>query len=173
MIMTAKAILDTNPNPSLEEIKVALKTNRNLCRCTGYVSIFEAIQLAAARMAGRASLEILPEARVLLTNPQLREEVVNKVTGACQYADDIEMEGMLHGAILWAAHPHARITSIDTSAAEAVPAMDDLYTRYISLEDPLKKKEVLSSLMERIETIGEQSERPVFSWDLELPRVPE
>jgi aldehyde oxidoreductase len=120
MIMTGKALLDSNPNPSLEEIKVALKTNRNLCRCTGYVSIFEAIQLAAERMAGRGSLEVHPEARELISNPQLREEAIKKVTGTRMYADDIEMDGMLFGVILWAAHPHARIINIDTSAAEAV-----------------------------------------------------
>jgi len=55
MIMTAKALLDSNSNPSLDEIKAALKNNRNLCRCTGYVPILEAIQLAAERMAGRGS----------------------------------------------------------------------------------------------------------------------
>ena len=90
MIMTAKALLDSNLNPSLEEIKTALKTNRNLCRCTGYVSIMEAIQLAADRMAGRGSLEVHPEARELLSNPQLREETIKKVTGTCKYADDID-----------------------------------------------------------------------------------
>jgi aldehyde oxidoreductase len=120
MIMTGKALLDSDPEPTLEEIKAALKSNRNLCRCTGYVSIFEAIQLAAERMAGRGSLEVHPEARELISNPQLREEAIKKVTGTCRYADDIEMDGMLYGVILWAAHPHAKIISIDTSAAEAV-----------------------------------------------------
>jgi aldehyde oxidoreductase len=120
MIMTAKALLDLNPNPSLEEIKAALKNNRNLCRCTGYVSIIEAIQLAAERMVGRESLEVRPEARELISNPQLRGEIIKKVTGTCMYADDIEMEGMLYGVILWAAHPHAKIINIDTSATEAV-----------------------------------------------------
>jgi len=120
MIMTAKALLDSNSNPSLDEIKAALKNNRNLCRCTGYVPILEAIQLAAERMAGRGSLEIHPEAKELLSNPQLRGEAIKKVTGTCTYADDIELEGMLYGVILWAAHPHARIINIDTSAAEAV-----------------------------------------------------
>ena len=120
MIMTGKALLDSSPDPTPEEIKTALTTNRNLCRCTGYVSIVEAIQLAAERMAGRGSLEVHPEARELISNPQLREEAIKKVTGTCMYADDIEMEGMLYGVILWAAHPHAKIINIDTSAAEAV-----------------------------------------------------
>src|SRR5574341_801358 len=51
MIMTTKALLDSNPHPTLGEIKKALTQNHNLCRCTGYIKIFEAIQLAAEWMA--------------------------------------------------------------------------------------------------------------------------
>ena len=45
MIMTAKALLDKNQNPTVEEIKEAL--SGNLCRCTGYTKIVEAVQMAA------------------------------------------------------------------------------------------------------------------------------
>jgi carbon-monoxide dehydrogenase small subunit len=48
MIMSAVYLLETNPNPTEEEIKHALEGN--LCRCTGYVNIIEAIKWAAARM---------------------------------------------------------------------------------------------------------------------------
>jgi aerobic-type carbon monoxide dehydrogenase small subunit (CoxS/CutS family) len=47
MLVTAKALLDKNPRPSREDIVSAL--SGNLCRCTGYVKIFEAVELAAAR----------------------------------------------------------------------------------------------------------------------------
>lgn len=50
MIMSAKALLDENPAPSEEEIREALAGN--LCRCTGYVKIVEAVQAAAAKMRG-------------------------------------------------------------------------------------------------------------------------
>lgn len=49
MIMSAKALLDENPNPTREEIKEGI--SGNLCRCTGYYQIVEAIELAAQRMA--------------------------------------------------------------------------------------------------------------------------
>ena len=50
MIISAKALLDRNPHPSEEEIREAI--SGNLCRCTGYDQIVEAVQLAAERMAG-------------------------------------------------------------------------------------------------------------------------
>jgi carbon-monoxide dehydrogenase small subunit len=49
MVLTAKALLDKNPKPSREEIKKTLSAN--LCRCTGYRQIFEAIELAAKKMS--------------------------------------------------------------------------------------------------------------------------
>jgi aerobic-type carbon monoxide dehydrogenase small subunit (CoxS/CutS family) len=50
ILCTAKALLDANAKPSREEIKEALAGN--LCRCTGYIKIFEAVELAAARLRG-------------------------------------------------------------------------------------------------------------------------
>lgn len=52
MVMTAKAFLDKNPDPSEDEVRQAI--DKNLCRCTGYVKIVQAILLAAERM--RASI---------------------------------------------------------------------------------------------------------------------
>ena len=49
-LLTARALLDANPRPTLDDIKEALAGN--LCRCTGYVKIFEAVELAAAWMRG-------------------------------------------------------------------------------------------------------------------------
>ena len=54
VIMTAKALLDRNPNPSREEIRQA--TAGNLCRCTGYQQITEAIEDAAARLRNEKAL---------------------------------------------------------------------------------------------------------------------
>ncbi len=50
MVMTTKAFLEKNPNPTEEEIKIAI--SGNFCRCTGYVRIVEAIRTAADRMRG-------------------------------------------------------------------------------------------------------------------------
>ncbi len=50
LLLTAEALLDENSSPSRDEIKNAL--SGNLCRCTGYIKIYEAVELAAARMRG-------------------------------------------------------------------------------------------------------------------------
>ena len=49
MLLSAKALLDRKPNPTVEEIKTSIAGN--LCRCTGYIKIIEAIQAAAQKMA--------------------------------------------------------------------------------------------------------------------------
>jgi carbon-monoxide dehydrogenase small subunit len=49
-LLVAEELLGKNPQPSREEIKEAL--SGNLCRCTGYIKIYEAVELAAARMRG-------------------------------------------------------------------------------------------------------------------------
>jgi len=51
MIMTAVSLLETNPNPTEEEIRHALEGN--LCRCTGYINIVESIRWAAEKMGGK------------------------------------------------------------------------------------------------------------------------
>ena len=53
-LLTARALLDSNPRPTLPEIREALAGN--LCRCTGYVKIFEAVELAAAWMRGEEAV---------------------------------------------------------------------------------------------------------------------
>jgi carbon-monoxide dehydrogenase small subunit len=52
-LLTAKALLEKKPNPTPGEIKEALAGN--LCRCTGYIKIFEAVELAAAWMRGETA----------------------------------------------------------------------------------------------------------------------
>ncbi|HEY7863876.1 MAG TPA: (2Fe-2S)-binding protein [Thermoanaerobaculia bacterium] len=52
-LLTARALLESNPRPSRGEIQEAL--SGNLCRCTGYLKIFEAVELAAAWMRGESA----------------------------------------------------------------------------------------------------------------------
>jgi carbon-monoxide dehydrogenase small subunit len=56
MLVTAKALLDTTRSPTRDQIVEALAGN--LCRCTGYVKIFEAVELAAERLRAAAAVHI-------------------------------------------------------------------------------------------------------------------
>lgn len=57
-----------------------------------------------------------------------RTDAVPKVTGAAQYVADLNLPGMLHAVVLRSPHPHARIVSIDVSAAQAVPGVKAVVT---------------------------------------------
>lgn len=65
-----------------------------------------------------------------------RTDAIPKVTGAAQYVADIHMPGMLHAAVLRSPHPHAKILSIDTSAARSMPGVKAVVTG----EDTAKRK---------------------------------
>lgn len=124
MIMVTKALLDHNPNPTLEQVKQVLTQNRNICRCTGYVKIFEAVQQAAAWLQEdkEGSENRIPSA--FERGNSLRDDVaIRMVTGENKFAADLEMEDMLHGKVLWAAYPSARIRQIITDEAEATPGV--------------------------------------------------
>ncbi|MFN2176015.1 MAG: molybdopterin-dependent oxidoreductase [Anaerolineales bacterium] len=128
MIMASKSILDDNLQPSVEEIKTVLKTNNNLCRCTGYTNIIRAVQ-SAGEMIRR---DEIPLANTLesegVRSTLLIKDALNLVTGTTLFSDDIRMEGMLFGKILWALYPHAEILNIDTSEAEKIPGVELVIT---------------------------------------------
>lgn len=122
MIMSSKALLAENPLPSTEEIKAHLTKNKNTCRCTGYVKIIEAIKLAARRMkSDEAPSKSYTDKEII--HSQKYETAREIVTVKTLYGDDMFFENMVHGRILWSAHPHAKILSIDTSEAESLPGV--------------------------------------------------
>lgn len=128
MIMASKALLDKNPAPTAEEIKTALKRNGNLCRCTGYINIIKAVQAAGETIRkGDTPPPIAPEGDHVRTT-LLTKDALGRVTGTTLFGDDIRMEGMLYGKILWAEHPHAGILNIDTSEAESMPGVELVVT---------------------------------------------
>ena len=129
MILSAKALLEENPDPTLPEMQEAL--SGNLCRCTGYTKIYEAIRMVAdATKAGRQSARQIPmrygepaPGHLIIGARGRKADSIRKATGEAIYADDIQFPRMLHGKILRSLHAHARIRSVDTSAAEALPGV--------------------------------------------------
>lgn len=116
MIMAAKSLLDENPAPTEADIARALK--RNLCRCTGYAKIVEAIQVASGQ---RATTGPLPDSQqsAVVGQRMPRPDAIAKATGAALFAADYRFPGMLHAKVLRSAHPHARVLGIDASQARA------------------------------------------------------
>ena len=128
MIMASKALLDRNPEPSADEIKTAFKVNNNLCRCTGYINIINAVQSAGEMLRkGETPPAIVPEGDQVRTT-LLTQDAIGLVTGRTLFGDDFRLEGMLHAKILWAEYPHAEILDIDTSQAEAMQGVELVLT---------------------------------------------
>ena len=105
--------------PAREAITRALAGN--LCRCTGYLSIIDAIeQVAAARRGGRRPLLEVGD-RVGARAPRYRGR--EQVLGLHEYVADHVVPGMLHGALRFSDHPRALVRSIDTAPAQAAPGV--------------------------------------------------
>lgn len=132
MVMRTKAFLDENPNPNPEEIKEAL--TGNLCRCTGYTKIIEAVETATQYMRNEVPVEIeyMPQKSAMNLSvvgkrlPKL--DAPDKATGRAIYTDDIVLPNMLYGKLLLSPHAHARILSIDTAEAEALAGVKAVLT---------------------------------------------
>ena len=132
LVVRAKAFLDANPQPTTDEIRAAL--SGNLCRCTGYAKIIEAVQSAALRLQGREPDEpVFPvqesAAGLAVVGKRLpKPDAPAKATGRAVYTDDIVLPNMLYGKLLLSPVPHARITSIDTRKAKALPGVHVVMT---------------------------------------------
>lgn len=120
MVMCAKALIDQNPDPTREEAAFAIRGN--ICRCTGYVKILDGILLAAKIFRDGVLPE--PSANDYQVGSRVhRIDVAEKVQGYGKYPDDIYVDGMCYGSAVRSQYPRARVLSIDTSEAEALPGV--------------------------------------------------
>ena len=123
MIMATKALLDKNPDPSKDDIKRALA--RNLCRCTGYVKIFDAVNLAARFLRKETTPEEvrrdLKPSTVGVSHP--RPTALLKACGLAKFTGDIKPGNAVELAVVRSTEFHAVIKEIDTKAAEKLPGV--------------------------------------------------
>jgi aldehyde oxidoreductase len=125
IVMRANALINRNPEPSRADIEKELTPN--LCRCTGYKKIIEAIQYAAAAIRREEEIPAPNgNGRVGTRTPKYKAQEL--VLGFHRYVDDIKMAGMVHGALRFSDHPRATVLRIDTSEAAKLPGVIRIFT---------------------------------------------
>ncbi len=133
-IISAKVLLEQNPNPTRAEVRDWFNKQRNLCRCTGYKPLIDATMAAAAVLRGEMKKEDLifkATGDSIVGTNYIRPSAAQKVTGSWDFgADDaLKMpEGTLRLALTQAKVSHALIKSIDTSEAEKMPGVFKVIT---------------------------------------------
>ena len=114
MVIAAKALFLRTLNPTGEEVKKALVGN--ICRCTGYVKIEQAILMAAEILRENKEIE-RRECKGLIGSNTGRVDAVAKTLGTAKYARDYKVPGMYYGSAVRTKYPRARVLSIDYSEA--------------------------------------------------------
>ena len=125
LALRAKHIVDGDPAPSRETIAKAIDVH--LCRCTGYVRVLDAIELYARVRRGEAA-EPVPFQGGRVGEPLQRYRGAELVLGDRPYVDDMTVAGMLRGAVVLSPHARARLVSLDTSRARALPGVHAVAT---------------------------------------------
>ncbi len=130
LIMTSAALLRSNPNPTDQDIKIALKDT--YCRCTGYTSVLQAVKSAGRVLRGEEKLAVnepsVDEPMNHISRSEPVQDVNDRVTGRAKYTDDFIFDGMLHARTLRSRYPHARVRGINVEKARALPGVRAVLT---------------------------------------------
>lgn len=135
-IVSAYALLQENNNPTREEVRDWFQKHRNVCRCTGYKQLVDAVMAAAKVVRGEATIEDisfkLPEDKEYYGKPVVRPTALAKVCGLADYGNDQELKMPAETLHVAATQPrvahHAKILNIDTSEAEKMPGVVKIIT---------------------------------------------
>ncbi|MEJ6468118.1 selenium-dependent xanthine dehydrogenase [Fusobacterium ulcerans] len=114
MVIAAKSLFMKTLAPTREEVKKALVGN--ICRCTGYVKIEEAILLAAELFRENKEVPKTQCAGLVGTHVPRVDGAV-KTLGTAKYAEDYKEDGMYYGSAVRTKYPRAKVLSIDYSEA--------------------------------------------------------
>jgi aldehyde oxidoreductase len=134
-IVSAKALLDEQPNPTREGVRDWFQRHRNACRCTGYKQPVDAVMDAAKVLRGEKKVDDLiykpPADGKVWGTKHPRPSAVAKVTGTLDFGADLGLQlpdDTLYLALVQAKVHHANILSIDTSEAEKMPGVNKVLT---------------------------------------------
>ena len=120
IVMKAEALLGREPAPSREAVLRALAGN--LCRCTGYHRIADAIELVAASRRTGTPVPT-PDRSGAPGSRTARYQAAELTLGDKPFVTDLRVPGMLHGALRFADHPRAVVRRIDLGRAAAHPGV--------------------------------------------------
>jgi len=163
-IVSAKALIDTNPDPSREEIRDWFQKYKNACRCTGYKMLVDAVRDAVRVIKGEIAMQDLAykipqDGKVFGTNMP-RPSAAAKVSGTWDFGADSALalpEGTLQMALVQAEVSHANILSIDTSEAEKMPGVFKVVTH-----KDIKGKNRITGLITFPSNKGDGWDRPIL-----------
>jgi len=166
-IVSAKALLDANANPSREDVRDWFQKYKNACRCTGYKQLVDAVQDAAKVLRGDITMQELAykipqDGKVFGTNMP-RPSAAAKVTGTWDFGADSGLalpEGTLQLALVQAEVSHANILAIDTSEAEKMPGV----YKVVTAKD-IKGKNRITGLITFPSNLGDGWDRPILCDD--------
>jgi aldehyde oxidoreductase len=134
-ILSAKALLEENPSPNRQEVRDWFTRHHNLCRCTGYKPIVDAVMAAGAVLRGEKTMKDItftpPADGRIYSSHHPKPTAQAKVLGQCDFGDDLSHKmppETLHLAVVMARMPHASIASLDTAGAEAMPGVVKVIT---------------------------------------------
>lgn len=122
-----RILLENHPNPGRDEIKKAL--GLNLCRCTGYVKIIDAIEEAAKRIREKHSNISKPFTGIArLGQSYSKIDAYGRAVGRDPFVSDMRIKGMLFGALKFSDYPRAEVLAVDTAEAVEMDGVKAVFT---------------------------------------------
>jgi len=125
VMMSVADLLSRNPDPSSDEIRSWL--DGNLCRVTGYHNVVRAVHSAAKRLTGDEADSPQPDGGLIGASVPPTEAPA-LLRGEDKFIADVSLPGMAYASILRSPHGHARVASIDASAAKSAPGVIRVFT---------------------------------------------
>lgn len=163
-IVSATALLTENKKPSREDVREWFQKNKNVCRCTGYKPLVDAVMEAAKVIRGEipeSDLDFqMPADGRIWGSKYPRPTAVDKVCGVLDYGADTALKmppNTLRLALVQAEVSHAKIKKIDTAEAEKMPGVVKVLTH----KDVVGKNRI-TGLITFPTNIGDGWDRPIL-----------
>ncbi len=125
ILMRTKILFTENPEPTNIEIRKAL--GLNLCRCTGYQKIIEAIELAFEALRNNKEID-LDTTHAGVGNSFPKIDAYSTALGKREFVNDLQIDGILYAALKFSEHPRAKILHIDATKAESLQGVVKIFT---------------------------------------------